>query len=176
MFFFFHSPNSYDFRPYLDHIVYTDNVFKYCEFCHVSRMYLYFPFLFVINLDLITFLGNSLVEEENKEQVEVQDAPHSITQAAAEDEHPKEEAGGDACLDNVDYTQEDVLHNSRQNKEQQASDQNKTDQEANELESQVKQEEEDQVETFFSSMSHRYEEPLPLWARDKSHIDLFKYT
>ncbi|XP_036438819.1 pleckstrin homology domain-containing family A member 8 [Colossoma macropomum] len=102
-----------------------------------------------------TSTGNSLMEQENKDIAEVQDAPHSSTQGPAEDERPREEAGEDARSDEVDHAQEEVLPSSRQSKEQQASDQNKAVPEANELESQGKQEE-DQVETFFSSMSHRF--------------------
>ncbi|KAL7887562.1 hypothetical protein AOLI_G00052830 [Acnodon oligacanthus] len=99
--------------------------------------------------------GNSLVEQENKDIAEVQDVPQSGTQGSAEDEHPRKEAGEDAHSDEVDHAQEEVLSSSRQSKEQQASDQNKAVPEANELQSQGKQEE-DQVETFFSSMSHRF--------------------
>uniref|UniRef100_A0AAR2J0E9 Pleckstrin homology domain-containing family A member 8 n=1 Tax=Pygocentrus nattereri TaxID=42514 RepID=A0AAR2J0E9_PYGNA len=102
-----------------------------------------------------TSTGNSLVEQENKDIAEVQDVLQSSTQDPAEDEHPREEAGEDAHSDEVDHAQEEVLSSSRQSKEQQASDQNKAVPEANELESQGKQEE-DQVETFFSSMSHRF--------------------
>uniref|UniRef100_A0A3B4BT94 Pleckstrin homology domain-containing family A member 8 n=1 Tax=Pygocentrus nattereri TaxID=42514 RepID=A0A3B4BT94_PYGNA len=97
----------------------------------------------------------NLVEQENKDIAEVQDVLQSSTQDPAEDEHPREEAGEDAHSDEVDHAQEEVLSSSRQSKEQQASDQNKAVPEANELESQGKQEE-DQVETFFSSMSHRF--------------------
>ncbi|XP_066539914.1 pleckstrin homology domain-containing family A member 8 [Hoplias malabaricus] len=103
--------------------------------------------------------GNSVLEEENEDspRIEnVQDCAHASTHSAAEDENLREEAGGDVCSDKVDLSESEVLLSSRQSKEQQASDQNEAVPASNKLESQDKQEKEDQVETFFSSMSHRF--------------------
>ncbi|KAI4885745.1 hypothetical protein NFI96_011052, partial [Prochilodus magdalenae] len=94
------------------------------------------------------------MEQENPDIAVVQ-ASHSSTEGPEEDEGPREESVEDAFSDEVDHAQEEVLPSTRQSKEQQASEQNKAVPEANELESQGKQEE-DQVETFFSSMSHRF--------------------
>lgn len=104
---------------------------------------------------------NSITDEENEDQPEVQVDTPSTPHSAPEGEHPREEAKADTCSEEVDHAQEEVCPSSRQSQEQPASYQNDVPEETD-LESQGKKEEEDQVETFFSSMSHRYEEHLPL--------------
>ncbi|KAG9276691.1 pleckstrin homology domain-containing family A member 8 [Astyanax mexicanus] len=108
------------------------------------------------NTPTVCVTENSMAEEENEDQREVEDATSSTLQSAPEGEHPREEAKADTCPEEVDNAQEEVRSSSRQSREQPASDQKEVVPEDTELESQGKKEEEDQVETFFSSMSHRF--------------------
>uniref|UniRef100_A0A8B9KWH6 Pleckstrin homology domain-containing family A member 8 n=1 Tax=Astyanax mexicanus TaxID=7994 RepID=A0A8B9KWH6_ASTMX len=108
------------------------------------------------SLSSVCVTENSMAEEENEDQREVEDATSSTLQSAPEGEHPREEAKADTCPEEVDNAQEEVRSSSRQSREQPASDQKEVVPEDTELESQGKKEEEDQVETFFSSMSHRF--------------------
>uniref|UniRef100_A0A3B1J0J5 Pleckstrin homology domain containing, family A (phosphoinositide binding specific) member 8 n=1 Tax=Astyanax mexicanus TaxID=7994 RepID=A0A3B1J0J5_ASTMX len=108
------------------------------------------------NTPTVCVTENSMAEEENEDQREVEDATSSTLQSAPEGEHPREEAKADTCPEEVDNTQEEVRSSSRQSREQPASDQKEVVPEDTELESQGKKEEEDQVETFFSNMSHRF--------------------
>uniref|UniRef100_A0A4W4G207 Pleckstrin homology domain containing, family A (phosphoinositide binding specific) member 8 n=1 Tax=Electrophorus electricus TaxID=8005 RepID=A0A4W4G207_ELEEL len=80
-------------------------------------------------------------------------------QAPAESECAPAEAGTDVCPDKVAHAQEKQGDVESSCQEQRVSDRNEADPGVNELESQGKQDEEEQVETFFSSMSHRYAEP-----------------
>ncbi|MCI4374574.1 hypothetical protein PGIGA_G00007840 [Pangasianodon gigas] len=93
---------------------------------------------------------NSLVEEEFEHQVEVQSASQSNFQDPAKGELPTGEAGEDM--------QSEVTHTLEKQQEQQPIPQEsqEADPEVHELKSEDKQEKEDQVETFFSSMSHRF--------------------
>ncbi|MCJ8728735.1 hypothetical protein PDJAM_G00007820 [Pangasius djambal] len=93
---------------------------------------------------------NSLVEEEFEQQVEVQSASHSNFQDRAKGELPAGEAGEDVLPE--------VTHTLEKQQEQQPIPQEsqEADPEVHELVSEDKQEKEDQVETFFSSMSHRF--------------------
>ncbi|XP_053088690.1 pleckstrin homology domain-containing family A member 8 isoform X2 [Pangasianodon hypophthalmus] len=93
---------------------------------------------------------NSLVEEEFEHQVEVQSASQSNFQGPAKGELPTGEAGEDM--------QSEVTHTLEKQQEQQPIPQEsqEADPEVHELKSEDKQEKEDQVETFFSSMSHRF--------------------
>lgn len=97
-----------------------------------------------------------IVEEEREHQVAVQSASHSNLQDPAKGELPTGDAGEDMCPE--------VIHPLEKQQEQQPLPQESQEEalEAHELESEGKQEKEDQVETFFSNMSHRYEEPLAL--------------
>uniref|UniRef100_A0A4W4FZF4 Pleckstrin homology domain-containing family A member 8 n=1 Tax=Electrophorus electricus TaxID=8005 RepID=A0A4W4FZF4_ELEEL len=77
-------------------------------------------------------------------------------QAPAESECAPAEAGTDVCPDKVAHAQEKQGDVESSCQEQRVSDRNEADPGVNELESQGKQDEEEQVETFFSSMSHRF--------------------
>lgn len=91
-----------------------------------------------------------IVEEEREHQVAVQSASHSNLQDPAKGELPTEDAGEDM--------RPEVIHPLEKQQEQQPLPQESQEEalEARELESESKQEKEDQVETFFSNMSHRF--------------------
>lgn len=109
------------------------------------------------------------MEEEREHQVAVQSASHSNLQDPAKGELPTEDAGEDM--------RPEVIHPLEKQQEQQPLPQESQEEalEARELESESKQEKEDQVETFFSNMSHRYEEPLALWSI-KNETDTLSYA
>ncbi|KAK1795260.1 hypothetical protein P4O66_010440, partial [Electrophorus voltai] len=94
--------------------------------------------------------GNRLLEQESEDPAEARAAP----QAPAESECAPAEAGTDVCRDKVAHAQEKQGDVESSCQEQRVSDRNEADPGVNELESQGKQDEEEQVETFFSSMSH----------------------
>ncbi|XP_026855822.2 pleckstrin homology domain-containing family A member 8 [Electrophorus electricus] len=96
--------------------------------------------------------GNRLLEQESEDPAEARAAP----QAPAESECAPAEAGTDVCPDKVAHAQEKQGDVESSCQEQRVSDRNEADPGVNELESQGKQDEEEQVETFFSSMSHRF--------------------
>lgn len=106
------------------------------------------------------------MEEECELQVEVQSVSDSSLQDPAKGELPTVEAGEDMPPE--------AAHTLPKQQEQQPIPQNsqEADPEVHEFESEGKQEKEDQVETFFSSMSHRYEEPLALWSIKNEHDTL----
>lgn len=106
---------------------------------------------------LLYFTENSLTEEECEHQLEVQTAPHPNLQDPAKTELPIGEAGEDM--------RPDVICTLEKQEEQQPTtlESQEADPDVHELGLEGKLEKEDQVETFFSSMSHRYEEPLALW-------------
>ncbi|XP_072535497.1 pleckstrin homology domain-containing family A member 8 [Salminus brasiliensis] len=108
------------------------------------------------NIPTVCVTDSSIAEEENRDLPEVQDDTHSTLQSAPEGEHLREEARADTCPEEVDHALEEVLPSSRQSQEQLANDQKEVVPEEAELESHGNKEEEDQVETFFSSMSHRF--------------------
>uniref|UniRef100_A0AAY5ENZ8 Pleckstrin homology domain-containing family A member 8 n=1 Tax=Electrophorus electricus TaxID=8005 RepID=A0AAY5ENZ8_ELEEL len=89
---------------------------------------------------------------ESEDPAEARAAP----QAPAESECAPAEAGTDVCPDKVAHAQEKQGDVESSCQEQRVSDRNEADPGVNELESQGKQDEEEQVETFFSSMSHRF--------------------
>ncbi|KAG7335913.1 hypothetical protein KOW79_000606 [Hemibagrus wyckioides] len=93
---------------------------------------------------------NSLTEEECEHQLEVQSAPHPNLQDPAKSELPIGEAGEDM--------RPDVTCTLEKQQEQQPTtlESQEADPDVHELESEGKLEKEDQVETFFSSMSHRF--------------------
>ncbi|XP_076826853.1 pleckstrin homology domain-containing family A member 8 [Brachyhypopomus gauderio] len=93
--------------------------------------------------------GSRLMGQESRDPAEAQAALHPGLQAPPENEHATAETERDVCPEKP----REVEESSR---ERRVGDQNEADPEANELESQGKQEEEEQVETFFSSMSHRF--------------------
>lgn len=121
-------------------------------FLNVSRTWIFH----IGNLLLLYFTENGLAEEEREHQVEVQSASQSNLQDAARGKLSTEEAGEDMHPGVAQTLQkpqgpQPILQESQE-----------AESEVHELESDGKQEKEDQVETFFSSMSHRYEEPLAL--------------
>lgn len=97
------------------------------------------------------FTESSLTEEEREHQ--------SASQSNLQDPVKGEFSTGEA-KDNIHLEVTPTLQ------EQQSipGESQEADPEVHEHESEGKQEMEDQVETFFSSMSHRYEEPLALWS------------
>lgn len=106
------------------------------------------------------------MDEECEHQAEIQSRSHSNLQDPAKSEHPTVETGEDM--------HPEVAHALQKQEEQQATlqERHETDPEAHELESEAKQEKEDQVETFFSSMSHRYEGPLAMWSINNDYNTL----
>lgn len=107
------------------------------------------------------FTENRRVEEECEHQVE-------DLQDHAKGEFPTGNAGEDMRPE-VTRTLE------KQEQQPVPQESQEADSEVHELESEGKQEKEDQVETFFSSMSHRYEEPLALWSiKNKTCVCNFK--
>ncbi|KAK3571866.1 hypothetical protein QTP86_020445 [Hemibagrus guttatus] len=93
---------------------------------------------------------NSLTEEEYEHQLEVQSAPHPNLEDPTKSELPTGEAGEDM--------RPDVTRTFEKKQEQQPTslESQEADPDVHELESEGKLEKEDQVETFFSSMSHRF--------------------
>lgn len=102
------------------------------------------------------FTETSLMDKECEHQAAVQSASHSNLHDPVTAEHPTVETGEDMHLE--------VAHALQKQQEQQPTLQESQEAkpEVHELESEGKQEKEDQVETFFSSMSHRYEGPLAM--------------
>lgn len=96
--------------------------------------------------------------EDQKEPMEPCNGSSSSTQdpeesVGEEKDIPTEEA------DLPQEKQEEVSLSPTQNKEEKVTEEIQADLEVNEPQSENKQEEEDKVDTFFSTMSHRYEEP-----------------
>lgn len=95
--------------------------------------------------------------EDQKQPMEPRNGSSSSTQdpeeSVGEGGIPTEEA------DLPQEKQEEVSLSPTQNKEEKATEEIQADLEVNEPQSENKQEEEDKVDTFFSTMSHRYEAP-----------------
>lgn len=127
-------------------------MYTFLNICNVS-----WTWNFIIGkLLLPCFTDNNLVEEEREHQVEVQTVSQSVLQDPAISELSKGEAREDMCPGVTPTLQKQQEQQPIPQESQEA------DPEGNEVESEGKQEMEDQVETFFSSMSNRYEEPLVL--------------
>lgn len=102
-------------------------------------------------------LGSGLMENQ-EEPME----PHNGSSSSTYDPEEPVEEEKDKLPEEADHAQgkqQEVSHTPTQNKEENATEEIQADLEVNELQSENKQEEEDKVDTFFSTMSHRYEEP-----------------
>jgi len=113
---------------------------------HFDSPQLSFPILSVLFV-----LGSGLMEE-----------PHNGSSSSTHD--PEEPVGEkkDRPPEEADCAQEkqqDVSHSPTQNKEEMVTEGIQADLEVNKPQSENTQEEEDNVDTFFSTMSHRYEAP-----------------
>lgn len=106
-----------------------------------GRAQLSFPALFC--------LGSGLMEDQ-REPMEPRNGSTSSTQ-------DPEESGGEEKDIPIQKKQEEVSVSPTQNKEEKVTEEIQADLEENEPQSENKQEEEDKVDTFFSTMSHRYE-------------------
>ncbi|KAF7708473.1 pleckstrin homology domain-containing family A member 8 [Silurus meridionalis] len=93
---------------------------------------------------------NSIVEEECEHQVGIQSSSQSDLQDPGKGELSKVEAGGDM------YPELSCALEKQQEKEPIPEECQEADPDVHELESEGKQEKDHQVETFFSSMSHRF--------------------
>ncbi len=92
--------------------------------------------------------------------MEDQKQPMEPEESVGEEDIPTEEA------DLPQEKLEEVSLSPTQNKEEKATEEIQADLEVNEPQSENKQEEEDKVDTFFSTMSHRYEAPPLLWSSE----------
>lgn len=102
-------------------------------------------------------LGSGLMEDQ-EEPME----PHNGSSSSTHDPEEPVEEEKDKLPEEADHAQgkqQEVSHTPTQNKEEKATEEIQADLEVNELQSENKREEEDKVDTFFSTMSHRYEEP-----------------
>lgn len=72
---------------------------------------------------------------------------------------PEESAGEKEKHRPTEANHAEVCPSPTQNEEQTVNEEIQADLEVNELQGENKQEEEDKVDTFFSTMSHRYEAP-----------------
>ncbi|KAI5106120.1 pleckstrin-like domain-containing family A member 8, partial [Silurus meridionalis] len=99
---------------------------------------------------LVRFKENSIVEEECEHQVGIQSSSQSDLQDPGKGELSKVEAGGDM------YPELSCALEKQQEKEPIPEECQEADPDVHELESEGKQEKDHQVETFFSSMSHRF--------------------
>lgn len=97
------------------------------------------------------------MEEQREAKLDVRSASHPNILDPTKSERPTGEAGEDM--------HREVTHTLEKQQEQQLTtlESQQADPDVHELDSECKLENEDQVETFFSNMSHRYEEPLALW-------------
>lgn len=91
--------------------------------------------------------------EEHQELVDPHNGPLSSTQDPEEEQekHRPTEAN------HAENKQQEVSSSPTQNKEQKVNEEIQADLEVNASQFESKQEEEDKVDTFFSTMSHRYE-------------------
>lgn len=105
---------------------------------------------------LSCFSEERLIEEGCEDQVEVSSATNSNLHNPAEADLPTGDAGADV---HPEVTPELGIQKEQQPIPKQSQEAGA---ELHKLESEGKKEKEDQVETFFSSMSNRYEEPLAL--------------
>uniref|UniRef100_A0A9J7XW08 Pleckstrin homology domain-containing family A member 8 n=2 Tax=Cyprinus carpio TaxID=7962 RepID=A0A9J7XW08_CYPCA len=93
-------------------------------------------------------LGSGLMEDQ-REPMEPRNGSTSSTQ-------DPEESGGEEKDIPIQKKQEEVSVSPTQNKEEKVTEEIQADLEENEPQSENKQEEEDKVDTFFSTMSHRF--------------------
>lgn len=108
-------------------------------------------------LSVLFGLGSGLMEDQ-EEPTEPQNGSSSSTHDPEEPvgekkDKPPEEA------DRAQEKQQEVSHSPTQNKEEMVTEEIQADLEVNKPQSENTQEEEDKVDTFFSTMSHRYEAP-----------------
>lgn len=96
--------------------------------------------------------------EDQEEPLE----PHNGSLSSTHDPEEPVEEEKDKPPEEADHAQgkqPEVCQNPTQNKEEEVTEEIQVDLVVNESQSENKQEEEDKVDTFFSTMSHRYEEP-----------------
>lgn len=106
-------------------------------------------------ISCLVLLGSGLMEDQ-KEPIGSSSSTEDPEESVGEEkDKPTEEA------DLAQKKQEEVSPSPTQNKEE-VTEEIQADLEVNEPQSENKQEEEDKVDTFFSTMSHRYEAPLLL--------------
>ncbi len=102
--------------------------------------------------------------EDQKEPMEPRNGSSSSTQDPEESVGEEKDIPTEADL--PQEKQEEVSLSSTQNKEEKVTEEIQADLEVNEPQAENKQEEEDKVDTFFSTMSHRYEAPPLLWSSE----------
>ncbi|XP_048008275.1 pleckstrin homology domain-containing family A member 8 [Megalobrama amblycephala] len=98
--------------------------------------------------------GSGLMEDQ-EEPME----PHNGSSSSTHDPEEPVEEEKDKLPEEAEHAQgkqQEVSHTPTQNKEEKATEEIQADLEVNELQSENKQEEEDKVDTFFSTMSHRF--------------------